>query len=201
MQRSGNELRNEPSPRVNPPMRKRAIRLSVWGLFLALLCVAFTTAQADDLEGYRLAPDDQINVTVFDEPDLSLQRVRIAPNGTISMPLIGQVKVAGLTAMEAEKKITELLKNGYLKKPAVTVSVAEYRLFYVNGEVRKPGGYGYRDGLTVHKAISLAGGFSERAARNKISITHEGSKKPVKGVKLTDPVRPGDVITVQESFF
>ena len=166
-----------------------------------LLATFFSSALADSLEGYRLAPDDQINIVVFGEPDLSMERVRIAPNGTISMPLIGQVKVAGLTAAQAEKKIIELLKDGYLKKPAVTISVAEYRLFYVNGEVKKPGGYGYRDGLTVHKAISLAGGFSERAARDKISITHEGSKKPEKGVKLTDPVRPGDVITVQESFF
>jgi len=192
---------NASSPRHSRPLRKQALNLAAWSLLLALFSLVLSTAQAENLDGYRLAPDDQINVTVFGEPDLSLQKVRIAPNGTISMPLIGQVKVAGLTAVEAERKITELLKDGYLKKPAVTVSVAEYRLFYVNGEVKKPGGYGYRDGLTVHKAISLAGGFSERAARDKISITHEGSKKPVKGVKLTDPVRPGDIITVKESFF
>ncbi len=181
-------------------MRNWAVRLLVvvWWLVLASTVAA---GQDNGLAGYRLAPDDQITVIVFGEPDLSLERVRIAPDGSISMPLIGQVKVAGLTASEAAKRITELLKDGYLKKPAVTVSVAEYRLFYVTGEVKRPGGYSYRDGLTVQKAVSLAGGFSERAARNKISITHEGSKKPIKGVKLTDPVRPGDVINVQESFF
>ncbi len=177
----------------------RAFPFTAWWLWL--LAGILPVTHADSLEGYRLAADDQITIIVFGEPDLSMERVRIAPNGTISMPLIGQVKVAGLTAAEAEQKITELLRNGYLKKPAVTVSVAEYRLFYVTGEVKKPGGYSYRDGLTVHKAVSLAGGFTERAARNKISITHEGSKTPVKGVKLTDPVRPGDVINVQESFF
>ncbi|MGD8914101.1 MAG: SLBB domain-containing protein, partial [Candidatus Thiodiazotropha sp.] len=69
------------------------------------------------------------------------------------------------------------------------------------GEVKNPGGYGYRDGLTVHKAVSLAGGFSERANKNKISITHEDSNDEVEGVKLNDQVRPGDVINVKESFF
>jgi len=183
--------------------RRRPLTASllVCGLFTVLLLCTALPAAAAGLENYRLAPGDQITVTVFDEPDLSLEKVRIAPNGTISMPLIGQVKVAGLTAAQVEKRITDLLKDGYLKKPAVTVSVAEYRLFYVTGEVKKPGGYSYRDGLTVHKAVSLAGGFSERAARDKITITHEGSTKPVKGVKLTDPVQPGDVINVQESFF
>ncbi len=175
-------------------------RAGLW-LFSLLLLLASGSVLSGNLEGYKLAADDQISVTVFGEPDLSLAKVRIAPNGTISMPLIGQIRVAGLTAAEVEKKITALLADGYLKKPGVTVSIAEYRLFYVTGEVKKPGGYGYRDGLTVHKAVSLAGGFSERADQGKITITHEGSTRPVTGVKLTDRVRPGDVINVKESFF
>jgi len=175
-------------------------RFGLWLVSLLLLLGA-SAAVSGSLESYKLAADDQIAVTVFGEPDLSLAKIRIAPNGTISMPLIGQIRVSGLTAAEVEKKITALLADGYLKKPGVTVSIAEYRLFYVTGEVKKPGGYGYRDGLTVHKAVSLAGGFSERANRGKISITHEGSTKPTPRVKLTDRVRPGDVINVKESFF
>ncbi len=179
---------------------KQFLILAWCGWLLGLLG-AWGNAQAGDADSYKLAPDDQIAVVVFNEPDLSLEKVRIAPNGTISMPLIGQVKVAGLTAEQAAEKITDLLKDGYLKKPAVTVSVIEYRLFYVNGEVKRPGGYGYRDGLTVHKAVTLAGGFSERADPDKITLMHEGSKEEVNDVKLTDPVRPGDIITVEESFF
>ena len=175
-------------------------RLGLWLLPLLLLLWAANTP-AGSLESYKLAADDQITITVFGEPDLSLSKVRIAPNGTISMPLIGQIKVAGLTAAQVEKKITRLLEDGYLRKPGVTVSIAEYRLFYVTGEVKKPGGYGYRDGLTVHKAVSLAGGFSERADRDDITITHEGSDRAITGVKLNDRVRPGDVINVKESFF
>jgi polysaccharide export outer membrane protein len=166
-----------------------------------LLLLGWTSMMADELDTYRLAADDLVSITVFGEPDLSLDKVRIATNGRISMPLIGQIEVAGLTASQVEKKVAALLADGYLKKPGVTVSIAEYRLFYITGEVKKPGGYSYRDGLTVHKAVTLAGGFSERANANKISITHEESNKEVKGVKLTDPVRPGDVINVKESFF
>jgi polysaccharide export outer membrane protein len=170
-------------------------------LFLVYLTLYSFCLFAGELTNYRLAADDRVSITVFGEPDLSLEKVRIATNGTISIPLIGQIKVTGLTASQVEKKVAALLADGYLKKPGVTVSIAEYRLFYITGEVKNPGGYGYRDGLTVHKAVSLAGGFSERANKNKISITHEDSNDEVEGVKLNDQVRPGDVINVKESFF
>ena len=174
---------------------------SYYPLLLVFLLLSCMNLLAEDLGNYHLAPDDQISITVFGEPDLSLDKVRIATNGTISVPLIGQIKVTGLTALEVEKKVSALLADGYLKKPGVTVSIAEYRLFYITGEVRKPGGYSYRDGLTVHKAVTLAGGFSERADRGKISITHEGNTKMVKRARLTDRIYPGDVIIVKESFF
>lgn len=176
---------------------------SLVALCLLLLSLMLHTAHlsAEELDSYRLAADDIISITVFDEPDLSLSKVRIATNGTISMPLIGQLNVTGLTAVEVEAAASALLADGYLKKPEVTVSIIEYRLFYITGEVKKPGGYSYRDGLTVHKAVSLAGGFSERADQEKISITHDGSIKVVNRVKLTDRIRPGDVITIKESFF
>ena len=181
-----------------PPTPSAVARQGAWLLLLLLSLVGNLSAAS--LESYKLAANDQISVTVFGEPDLSLPKVRIAPNGTISMPLLGQIRVSGLTAAQVEEKITALLADGYLKKPGVTVSIAEYRLFYVSGEVRKPGGYGYRDGLTVQKAVSLAGGFSERADRDGITITHEGSTTPT-DAGLTDRIRPGDVINVKESFF
>jgi polysaccharide export outer membrane protein len=182
-----------------PPILRAPGKVVPWLSLLILF--GLTSLMANELDSYRLAADDLVSITVFGEPDLSLAKVRIATNGRISMPLIGQIEVSGLTASELEKKVAALLADGYLKNPGVTVSIAEYRLFYITGEVKKPGGYSYRDGLTVHKAVSLAGGFSERANKNKISVTHEESDKEVKGVKLTDPVRPGDVINVKESFF
>jgi len=175
-------------------------RLLTAGLMILTALLSFSATAA--IENYRLAADDTISMAVYNEPDLSLSNTRIATNGTIAIPLIGQIKVAGLTITEIENKVTALFADGYLKKPALTVSIEEYRPFYINGEVKKPGGYSYRDGLTVHKAVTLAGGFSERAAKNGISLLHENSAEgEAKKVKLSDPIRPGDIITVNESFF
>jgi polysaccharide biosynthesis/export protein VpsN len=165
-----------------------------------LFSLAFTS-QAQELNQYRLGADDEISVNVFNEPDLSLAKTRIAANGTISMPLIGQVMVKGLTIDEVELKITKLYLGDYLKKPDVSVSIVEYRQFYVNGEVNKPGGYSYRDGMTIQRAVSLAGGFTERASRSKIRLMRENNTQNVTSVDLNTPVLPGDVITVEESFF
>lgn len=186
------------------PLRTSRHRRTIFTTLLFLLVVFFSllsSSQADSLDNYRFSADDQISITVFGEPDLSLTKVRIATNGTVSVPLIGPVLVQGLTTAEIVEEITRLLADGYLKEPAVTVSIVEYRQFYINGEVKKPGGYSYRDGLTVERAIALAGGFSERASKGKITITHEEDKEKTIRVKLTAPIQPGDIITVEESFF
>jgi polysaccharide export outer membrane protein len=84
----------------------------------------------------------------------------------------------------------------------VTVSIDEYRNFYVNGMVEKPGGYPFSPGLTVRKAITIAGGFKERAARDKINVIHDDDPQqtPHK-VDLNQALLPGDILTVEESFF
>lgn len=165
-------------------------------LFLAVLATGSVAA-----EGYRVAAEDVLRVTVFDEPDLSVDEARIAPNGVIAIPLIGEVGVAGLTTVQIARRIESLLADGYLKKPRVSVSIHEYRQFYVDGEVEAPGGYSYQDGLTVQRAIVLAGGFTERASRSKITLARESDPDNAFPVSLNDLVRPGDVISVGESFF
>lgn len=184
--------------------KKKQSRQGSVAKFLVLLTIFFSycgNIQANDLDSYRFSADDTISITVFGEPDLSLKKIRIATNGTVSVPLIGQVQVRGLTGAELEEKLTQLFADGYLKKPAITVSIVEYRQFYINGEVKKPGGYSFRDGLTVERAVALAGGFSERASKSKITIAHEKNTDKTTRVKLTTPIQPGDVITVEESFF
>ena len=156
---------------------------------------------ADDMDSYRLATEDEISVTVFNEDNLNLNKVRISDNGTISMPLIGQIVVSNLTVAEVEKKIMGLLLQGYLKKPNLMVTITEYRPFYISGEVRNPGGYPFRQGLTVKKAVTLAGGFTERAAKSAISLVNESTQSDIRKVMLDDDVKPGDVITIGESFF
>ena len=166
-----------------------------------MLVASKASAQIEGIQHYKLGADDVISVSVFDEPDLSLKEARVSSVGTIALPLIGQVKVKGLSISEAEDTIRELYLGDYLKKPDITITIVEYRQFYVNGEVNKPGGYSYRDGMTVQRALTLAGGFTERASRSNIFLVRENSDgMPVK-VELTTQVNPGDVITVEESFF
>lgn len=158
-------------------------------------------ANAQDMQHYKLGADDVISVSVFDEPDLSLREARISSTGTIAMPLIGQISVKGLSIAQAEKLIYNAYLGDYLKNPDVTITIVEYRQFYVNGEVKKPGGYSYREGMTVQRAITLAGGFTERASRTKIKLIRESGTGAAMDATLSTAVQPGDVITVEESFF
>ena len=84
----------------------------------------------------------------------------------------------------------------------MTVTINDYRNFFINGQVQRPGGYAFIPGLTVRKAVSLAGGFKERASQEKIFAIREDDPKQVpKKVDLNASVNPGDIITVEESFF
>ncbi len=151
---------------------------------------------------YRMESGDVLSVTVFGEPDLSLESARVAADGSIAFPLLGDVAVQGLTARQVEGLLTRKLRDGYLKNPEVSVAVKEYRPYFVHGEIQKPGGYPYREGLTVEKAVVLAGGFTERASKRKIDLTREKAPNtPLHGVSLSTRVRPGDLIEIGESFF
>ena len=151
---------------------------------------------------YRVDTGDGISVTVFGEPDMSIRDERVKGDGTISYPLLGAIQVRGLNAAELEALITRKLADGYLKKPNVNVSIDTYRMFFIKGEVKNPGGYSYQDGLTVEKAVALAGGFTERASESAITLVREGGNNPAKDkVRIDARVRPGDIITIGESFF
>jgi polysaccharide export outer membrane protein len=173
-------------------------RLPIFLLIWLVAAAAF--AQPADTD-YRLGPGDQIIINVFGEKDLSMD-FRLNDTGQLNYPFLGEIVVEGLTVAELEQFITRGLKDTYVLNPAVTVSIAEYRPFFLNGEVRKPGGIPYQPKLTVERAIALGGGFTERASRRKIEVirasdpTHAAVR-----VNLSDPVFPGDIITVKQSFF
>ena len=170
-------------------------------LFVLSAVVVSQNAQAQVNNEYKLSTDDVLSVTVFDEPDLDVDEAKITESGTISVPLLGQVNVKGKTVVEVQNLLTELFLADYLKQPRVTVSMVEFRPFYINGEVDKPGSYPYRTGMTVQMAITIAGGFTERASKNAIFLLPESSTTEPTKVALNAEVRPGDVITVEESFF
>lgn len=170
---------------------------SILLLLLSLIPFSF----ASDNQRYSIGPGDLLAINVFGEKDLSLKEIRVGTNGTISFPLLGEISVRRMSVRELEVDLVRKLKDGYLKKPVVTVSVIEYRLFYINGEVKKPGGYNFVNGLTIQKAVALAGGFTERASKSKITIESESKPGKINKAGLNDAVYPGDVITVDESFF
>jgi len=159
-------------------------------------------SQPADASGYRVDTGDRVSVIVYQEPDLSVTGIRVNANGTISYPLLGDLRVSGLTSLEVRELVKERLLDGYLKKPDVTVSIDSYRLYFIKGEVKRPGGYSFVDGLTVAKAVALAGGYTVRASKSSISLVRESDpENPLADAASNTAIQPGDIITVGESFF
>ena len=150
---------------------------------------------------YRLGVADKVRIIVFDEPSLSGEFL-VNANGSLSMPLIGDVPVAGSTASMVTQAIRKRLSDGFLKEPQVSIDILTFRPFYILGEVNKPGEYPYSSGLTVFNAVATAQGFTYRANKKKVVIKHAGATDESKE-KLTPDlqVRPGDTIRIQERLF
>jgi len=153
-------------------------------------------------DSYRVDTGDGVSIRVYGEADLSIKDERVKGNGTISYPLLGDIEVRGLTARQLRDLISRLLADGYLKKPNVSVSIDTYRMFFIKGEVRNPGGYNYQNGLTIEKAVAIAGGFTERASEKAITLVRDDDpEQRLQTAKPTTRIAPGDVVTVGESFF
>ena len=162
---------------------------------------AAQSAGVNSVSDYRLGIGDTIVIKIYGEEDLGLE-VQIGAMGMVAHPLLGDLRVQGLTLAEVERRVTDGLADKYLRNPKVSVSIKTYRKFFITGEVKKPGGYEYQPGLTVHKAVVLAGGLTERASDRKITLIQENDPAQIPHkVKLTNRAGPGDIITVGESFF
>jgi len=269
-------------------------------LLLILLLASWAMALSASAQGeYIIGEGDLIKITVYDNPDLTTE-ARVSGDGKITLPLVGEVMVNKLTANEAEKKIANLLEDGYIVKPQVSIFIEEYKskkvtvlgevarpglvvlrgayslmeaisdaggitlnagdtlyiqrkgikggekkepdgkgkedpglavdlkkLFeegdasanvpvqdgdsiyvpraafvYVNGEVKNPGAYKITKGLTVLKAITIAGGFTPKAGDNRTRIIRKtaGGETTIKA-KMDDLALPDDIILVPESLF
>jgi polysaccharide export outer membrane protein len=182
------------------------------GLLVGLMAVMLLAAPAYAQKGEAAAPPtassgttdyvlgvgDKLKVTVFGETDLS-GPLDVSSTGNISMPLIGELKAAGLTLSRLQAVITAKLSEGYMKDPRVSVEVANYRPIFIVGEVMKPGSYEYVNGMTVITAVALAGGYTYRADKGDVSVKR--AKGPEEKVQEDAPVHPGDVIRVPERFF
>src|SRR5436190_15642212 len=123
---------------------------------------------------YHLDAGDRLRVVVYGQEGLT-NTYLISAGGTITMPLIGAVPARGRTPQGLAGEITARLRNGFIREPSVAVEVESYRPFFILGEVQAPGQYPYVPNMTVESAVAIAGGFSPRARKDRVTITHTDS--------------------------
>lgn len=162
------------------------------------------TPQQTEVEffnAYRLGAGDKLRVIVFDESQLSGE-FTVSDSGQVALPLIGNVDATDATIGEFEKRVTDRLRQGYVKEPRVSVQILNYRPFYIYGEVANPGEYPFTVGLHALKAIATAGGYTYRANSKKLLITRGKDGKKIEAKASQDTlIFPGDTIQVPERYF
>jgi polysaccharide export outer membrane protein len=191
-----------------------------FALFILTYQFSFFTLSAapsaSDDPDYRLRPLDTLLIKVYDEPDLSGTN-KVSATGSLSLPLIGAVDVQGLKVPEAEHKIADMLKGGYIRNPQITITVETYapRRVSVLGEVKKPGTFEIpaEENMTLLQAISRAEGFTNVAKTDEVIIRRivrgKEQKLEVNATELMKarssasdyPLEPGDVVVIPTRFF
>src|ERR1700694_5492149 len=150
---------------------------------------------------YRLDAGDKLRVVVYGQEGLT-NTYAIDAGGSITMPLIGAVPARGRTPAGLAAEISGKLRNGYIREPSFAVEIEPYRPFFILGEVAAPGQYPYVPNMSVESAVAIAGGFSPRALRDRVTLTHTdgpGSMRIV--VPLGTALSPGDTVLVGERWF
>jgi protein involved in polysaccharide export with SLBB domain len=198
-------------------MNRRYAAIAVFAVYVAAtleLRGQSTDAMTEDrATSYILAPNDLVDIKVFQEDDLE-SKLRISRDGTITFPLIGQVRIGGRTPQQAARIIRDALARGYIINPQVTVNVLSFTKYRVTvlGQVQKPGSYDFpdREKLDLLEAIGLAGGYTRGANPSRVLVKRVDGQERVfrvnakamaSGRAPTFEVIPGDVITVSESRF
>ncbi|MEO9876137.1 MAG: polysaccharide biosynthesis/export family protein [Anderseniella sp.] len=153
------------------------------------------------MTAYQLGAGDKVKVNVFGEADLSGEFL-VGDNGRIDLPLIGAVQARGQTVTQFQNAVVTRYSGGYLKDPKVSVSVLNYRPFFIQGEVGKGGEYPYKAGLTIQNAVAIAGGYTYRANTSKAFVRRAGQDQEVEiQTNQRVAINPGDIIRVPERFF
>jgi polysaccharide biosynthesis/export protein len=165
--------------------------------------VAYAAAPAPAVyqTSYKLDAGDRLRVVVYGQEGLT-NTYAIDAGGSITMPLIGAVPARGRTPAGLAAEITAKLRNGYIREPSVAVEIETYRPFFILGEVAAPGQYPYVPNMSVESAVAIAGGFSPRARRDSVTLTHTDGSGPMRVVvPLGTPLSPGDTVQVGERWF
>jgi polysaccharide export outer membrane protein len=150
---------------------------------------------------YHLDAGDRLRVVVYGQEGLT-NTYAIDAGGSITMPLIGAVPARGQTPARLAAAISARLRGGFIRDPSVAVEIEAYRPFFILGEVAAPGQYPNEPNMTVESAVAIAGGFSPRALRDRVTLTHTdaaGTARLV--VPPGTPISPGDTVLVGERWF
>ncbi|ABA04675.1 Polysaccharide export protein [Nitrobacter winogradskyi Nb-255] len=150
---------------------------------------------------YRLDAGDRLRIVVYGQEGLT-NTYLVDAGGSITMPLIGAVTARGRTPAELSATIAARLRNGYIRQPYVAVEIEAYRPFFILGEVAAPGQYPFVPNMTVESAVAIAGGFSPRARRDRVIVTHTDDRGTVRlMLPPVAPLSPGDTVVVDERWF
>jgi len=172
------------------------------GVYAAPVPVAYAAAAPVRYDAaYHLDAGDRLRVVVYGQEGLT-NTYAIDAGGSITMPLIGSVPARGRTPAGLAAEISGRLRNGFIRDPSVAVEIEAYRPFFILGEVAAPGQYPYVPNMTAESAVAIAGGFSPRARRDSVTLTHtdaSGTGRFV--VPPGTPISPGDTVLVGERWF
>lgn len=151
---------------------------------------------------YRVAPGDRVRIVVVSDPELSGE-YEIDSAGMISPRMAGRVSVVGMTTAEIEETLrTRYRIDGLLRVARLSVDLVARRPFYILGEVGRPGSFPYVSGINVAQAVAIAGGFTRRASKARMTIQRFNQTQGMEETVTEDsPVGPGDIIRVPERWF
>jgi polysaccharide biosynthesis/export protein len=150
---------------------------------------------------YKLDAGDRLRIVIYGQEGLT-NTYSIDAGGAITLPLIGSVPARGRTPAGLAAEITARLRNGYIREPSVAVEIEAYRPFFILGEVAAPGQYPYVPNMSVESAVAIAGGFSPRARRDRVTLTHTDGGGSIRAiVPMGTPIGPGDTVLVGERWF
>ncbi len=166
---------------------------------LGLIAGPWSFAQAAD---YKLGAGDKVRVVVLGDPEFSGE-YEVDASGNMSVRMIGRMSVLGMTTAQLEAELVQRYSSGgYLRNPKLTVELIASRLFFILGEVVRPGSYPYVAGLTVAQAVAIAGGYTRRASTSRLKVKRFGSKAGnEESVTEDSNIDPGDILRVPERFF
>src|SRR4029453_6383897 len=161
---------------------RRSCRVRQWqSLIAGLFIVTFSVPQlgAEEPSLYIVGPNDTLAITVYEQPQLSGKYI-VQPDGTFAFPLLGRVKVGGLSVQAIENEMRDRLTKGYLRNPQVSVVVETYRSqqIFIIGEVKQPGGLQFTGTMTMVEALARVGSVTENAGSEALIVRQAPGAQP-----------------------